>query len=92
VLPDNKFLFQAYQDVVVLLVGAVLPLTGFLRFLAYTPFAYAVYHPIQIYYGNYSLDQTLWVYIYGLTWFFGLFTLSNYLFRLGLKKFEGVGL
>ena len=92
VLPDNKFLLQAYQDVVVILVGAVLPLTGSLGFLAYTPFAYAVYHPIQIYYGNYSFDQIVLVFVSGLGWFAGLYVLSNYLFRSGLKKFEGVGL
>ena len=92
VLPDNKFLLQAYQDIVELLAGGILPLVGPLGFLSYLPLSFAVFHPIQIYYGNYSFDQIVWVFVMGFTWFVGLYVLSNYLFRLGLKKFEGVGL
>jgi len=92
VLPDNKFLLQAYQDIVELLAGGILPLVGPLGFLSYLPLSFAVFHPIQIYYGNYDFDQIVQVFVMGFAWFVGLYVLSNYLFRLGLKKFEGVGL
>jgi len=92
VLPDNKFLLQAYQDIVELLAGGILPLVDSLGFLSYLPLSFAVFHPIQIYYGNYNLSQQISVFTTGLAWFFSLYALSNYLFRLGLKKFEGVGL
>ena len=92
VLPDNKFLLQAYQDIVELFAGGILPLIGSLGFLSYLPLSFAVYHPIQIYYGNYSTDQIIWVFVCGLSWFIVLYLLSNYLFKLGLKKFEVVGL
>ena len=92
VLPDNKFLLQAYQDIVELFAGGILPLIGSLGFFSYLPLSFAVYHPIQIYYGNYSTDQIICVFVCGLSWFIVLYLLSNYLFKLGLKKFEGVWL
>ncbi|GAB4146013.1 MAG: hypothetical protein OHK0017_06250 [Patescibacteria group bacterium] len=91
-LPDNKFLLQGYQDLVVFLTGSVIPLVGILSWLSYTPFAFAVYHPMMIYQNKYSLQQIIQLVGSGLLWFIFILAISRHLFRYGLKRNESVGL
>jgi ABC-type uncharacterized transport system permease subunit len=95
ILPDNKFLLQGFQDLAQLLTGGVLPLTGFLSPLSYLPFAFAVHHPMQIYLGNYTINDALIVFFGGLGWVILLFAFAKFIFNFGLKYIkynEAVGL
>jgi ABC-2 type transport system permease protein len=60
--------------------------------LNYTPFAFILNHPMQIYLGNYTLVQTGWTLLGGIIWAIILWLAARILFRLGLKKNESVGL
>ena len=61
-------------------------------FLQYLPFAFTFYHPMQIYLGKYSPIETLYVFLGGMTWCFVLYFLAKWVFKMGLKKNESVGL
>jgi ABC-2 type transport system permease protein len=79
-----------------LLSGAVIPLffvfTGSLSFLLYTPFAFMLHHPMQIYLGKYSTIEIIYTFLGGIAWCFVLWILARATFKLGLKKNEAVGL
>lgn len=67
-------------------------LIPFVFFITYQPFAWLLHHPMQIYLGNYDLNQTLWVFAGGLAWCIVLYFLAKFVFKMGLKKNESVGL
>jgi ABC-2 type transport system permease protein len=90
--PDNKFLLQAYQDILAFIAGGIIPLTGNLSWLSYFPFSFAIYHPMQIYLGKYDTNQTLIVFAGGIAWCIIVYFLAKFIFRLGLKRNEAVGL
>jgi ABC-2 type transport system permease protein len=90
--PDNKFLLQAYQDIVSFIAGGIIPLTGSIAWLSYLPFSFAIYHPMQIYLGKYDTTQTLMVFAGGIGWCIVLYILAKWIFKLGLKRNEAVGL
>jgi ABC-2 type transport system permease protein len=58
----------------------------------YTPFAYMIHHPMQIYLGNYNANQTLLVFAGGIAWCIILYFLAKLVFKMGLKRNEAVGL
>lgn len=92
-IPDNKFALQLFQDGAQFLVGAIIPLSfAPIAFLQYLPWSFAVYHPMQIYLGNYDTNQTLLVFTGGIIWCAGLYFLAKLIFKLGLKRNESVGL
>jgi len=62
------------------------------EFLNYLPFAFLLHHPMQIYLGKYSANQTILVFLGGLAWCIALYILAKIVFRLGLKRNESVGL
>ena len=56
------------------------------------PWSFIAYHPMQIYLGKYSTLETFYVFLGGLTWCFTLYFLAKWVFKMGLKKNEAVGL
>jgi ABC-2 type transport system permease protein len=63
-----------------------------LKPLIFTHFAFTFYHPMQIYLGKYDLIQTILVFLGGVTWCIILYFLAKFIFKLGLKRNEAVGL
>jgi ABC-2 type transport system permease protein len=63
-----------------------------LKPFALTPFAFTFYHPMQVYLGKYDLNQTFLVLLSGTGWCFVLYFLAKFVFKLGLKRNEAVGL
>lgn len=58
----------------------------------FNPPSYLFYHPMQIYLGKYTFEQTIWCFAGGIFWCFALYFLARLVFRLGLKRNESVGL
>jgi ABC-type uncharacterized transport system permease subunit len=58
----------------------------------FNPFAFTFYHPMQIYLGKYDTTQTLLVFAGGVVWCVLLYIAAKWLFKLGLKRNEAVGL
>lgn len=81
------------ETVVTLLSGSLIPL-GILNqnLLYFTPFAFMLHHPMQIYLGKYDSTQTLLVFAGGIAWCIILYFLAKSVFKLGLKRNEAVGL
>ena len=94
-LQGNKTFLPFVYDAMPFLSGSLINFsllgTGF-GFLKYTPFSYISFHPMQIYLGNYNLNQTLLVFAGGLAWCFVLYFLAKWVFKMGLKRNESVGL
>ena len=67
----------------------ILPITSF---LIYSPFSLFFYHPMQIYLGKYDNFQTFLVFLGGVFWCIFLYFLAKFVFKMGLKKNESVGL
>ncbi len=63
-----------------------------LKFSLIFPFAFTFYHPMQIYLGNYNTNQTILVFLGGLAWCIILYFLAKFVFKVGLKRNESVGL
>ena len=74
--------------------GKALPLniSNILSPLIFLPFAFTFYHPMQIYLGKYSPLETLFVFLGGITWCLVLYFLAKWVFKMGLKRNESVGL
>ena len=86
---------QSYAAVSIFLAGNVVPLNiiPFVgNYLILTPFAFTFYHPMQIYLGKYNTNQTILVFLGGITWFIILYFLAKLVFKMGLKRNESVGL
>ena len=66
-------------------------ITG-LGWLSYNPLAFTFYHPMQIYLGKYSTLETLYVFGGGIAWCVVLYFLARWVFKMGLKRNEAVGL
>jgi ABC-type uncharacterized transport system permease subunit len=56
------------------------------------PFAFLVHHPMQIYLGKYDFNQTVLVFAGGIVWCVVLYFLAKWVFAMGLKRNEAVGL
>jgi len=75
--------------------GSVFPLNFIsdkLWILNYSPYSILFYHPMQIYLGKYSPTEILYVFLGGITWCVVLYFLAKWVFKLGLKRNESVGL
>jgi ABC-2 type transport system permease protein len=79
-----------------ILSGSLFPLDylkdSILKILVFNPFAFTFYHPMQIYLGKYDINQTIIVFAGGLIWSIILYFLAKWVFKLGLKRNEAVGL
>jgi len=82
-------------NIMVILSGSIFPLSylpsGF-EWIKNLPFAYILEHPMQIYLGKYDMSSSFSYFVYGLFWTGLLFWFTNVLFKLGLKKYESIGL
>ena len=56
------------------------------------PFAFTFYHPMQVYLGNYSLNQVLFTILSGIIWSFVLYLVAKFTLKAGLKRNEAIGL
>ena len=65
---------------------------GQLNTMIWTPFTYLLHHPMQIYLGKYSALETLYVFGGGIVWCVILYYLVKWVFKMGLKRNEAIGL
>jgi len=75
--------------------GSMFPLfilPFYFNWLQLLPFAFTFYHPMQIYLGKYDTFQTVLVFSGGIFWCVLLYFLAKFVFKMGLKKNESVGL
>jgi ABC-type uncharacterized transport system permease subunit len=75
--------------------GSLFPLSflpSWLKIIQFQPFAFTFYHPMQIYLGKYSSLEIFYVFLGGIIWCFILYFLANFVFKMGLKRNESVGL
>ena len=61
-------------------------------FTFFLPFPFLFYYPTQIYLGKYTSLETLYVFLGGITWCLVLYFLAKWVFKMGLKQNESVGL
>ena len=90
----NKNFIPFYTDLMPFLSGSLIAFTASpsLKFLEYLPFAYFAHYPMQIYLGKYSALEVVYVFGGGIAWCIILYYLAKWVFRMGLKKNEAVGL
>jgi ABC-2 type transport system permease protein len=93
-ITDIWGIIDSQGQIVGFLSGKMLPLTStpFLLPLTYLPFAFFYHHPMQVYFGNYKWNQSLVTILTGLFWILILHIATMKLWKLGLKKYEAVGL
>jgi ABC-2 type transport system permease protein len=74
--------------------GKAIPLdiSNFLTPITFLPFALTFYFPIQIYLGKFSIIQSVLICVLGIAWCIVLYFLAKFIFKLGLKRNEAVGL
>jgi ABC-2 type transport system permease protein len=82
------FLFSSYFY----LSGKAIPLNLISSFLTLTPFAFLYFVPMQVYFEKYSNSQLWTVFGIGIFWLIFSSWLARFVFKLGLKKNEAVGL
>jgi ABC-2 type transport system permease protein len=74
--------------------GYLFPLNivGFLGFFQYLPFAFTYYFSMQIWLNKLDFLQSLWLIAAGFVWLVVLFVATTVTYRLGLRKYESIGL
>ena len=78
-----------------ILSGGIIPLNILFKdytWLQYNPFSYLLHWPMQIYLQDFSLNTKLSLVGFTLIWIALFYILAQYIFKLGLKKNESVGL
>lgn len=85
---------RAYNGISGVLSGILIPLDKlpFYNIIQFLPTSWLLHHPMQIYLGKYNLEQTVLVFAGGILWCLVLYFLAKFVFKLGLKRNEGVGL
>ena len=81
--------------IIYLLDGSKIPLNILVRyfpFVLFTPFAFLLHYPIQIYLGKYNPNEIIMTFAAGIFWCIVLFILARTIFKMGLKRNEAVGL
>ena len=95
---DNKRNWYAclntWESLRTILIGSIIPLdklpfSGLFQFL---PTSFWLHHPMQIYLGKYSSIETFLVFLGGIFWCIFLYFLAKFVFKMGLKRNESVGL
>jgi ABC-2 type transport system permease protein len=90
----NNFCMAAYTAIGILS-GGIIPLNILFKdytWLQYNPFSYLLHWPMQIYLQDFSLNTKLSLVGFTLIWIAFFYILAQYIFKLGLKKNESVGL
>jgi ABC-type uncharacterized transport system permease subunit len=77
-----------------ILSGMILPLdkAPFSGFFQLIPYAWVLHHQVQIYLGKYTPFENFYVLLGGIFWCIILYFLANFVFKMGLKRNESVGL
>ncbi len=83
-----------FNTIKILLSGSFFPLNllSVTYFATFLPFSYTFFHPSQIYLGKYNNSEVLQTFVGGILWCLILWILARWVFKLGLKKNEAVGL
>ena len=93
---NNSSIMGGIYMLMGILAGEIIPLNlvlnGNLSFLQFTPFAYFLHLPMQIYLGKYSPIEIFYVFLGGIFWCIILYFLAKLVFKMGLKRNESVGL
>jgi ABC-2 type transport system permease protein len=93
---DSYSILEASSVLIGILSGSVIPLyfiiKDFWNPIFWTPFAFLLHHPMQIYLGKYSTIEIIYTFLGGIAWCFVLWIVARVIFKLGLKKNEAVGL
>jgi ABC-2 type transport system permease protein len=91
---ETAQLIETKNFLIPLLAGSLvfLDTNSFTKIFIFSPFAFAVYHPTQIYLGKYSNLEILYVFLGGIAWCVALYFLAKLVFKMGLKRNEAVGL
>lgn len=85
-------LSNIYRTIFSLSSGMMIPLFLFPIPLEYNPFAFVFYQPAMIFLEKYSFQKSIFVVSIGLAWCFVLYFLAKWVFKMGLKRNESVGL
>jgi len=72
--------------------GIAIPLYLLHKATFYNPLAFTFYHPSMIFGDQYTSNQILLVFLGGILWCFVLYFLAKWVFKMGLKRNESVGL
>ena len=92
-LTNNEGVLSFSETILVILSGGLIPLSIIkFDFLYWTPFAFLLHHPMQIYLGKYSQIEIVHTFAGGIIWCLVLFILARIVFKMGLKRNEAVGL
>ena len=85
---------SVWESLRVVLIGSIIPLDKlpFSNFLQFLPTSFFLHHPMQIYLGKYDSNQRGFVFLGGIFWAIFLYFLAKFIFKMGLKKNESVGL
>ena len=77
-----------------ILSGMILPLdkAPFSGFFQLTPYAWVLHQQVQIYLGKYTPLETFYVFLGGIIWCVILYFMASFVFKMGLKRNESVGL
>ena len=67
-----------------------IPLIG--SILVNSPLSLQFYHPTNLALGKYSTLEGMYVFLGGIVWCFTLYIFAKFLFKIGLKRYESVGL
>jgi ABC-2 type transport system permease protein len=93
-ITDTEGVMEINNQLNFILSGKALPLSIIPALFGanFLPFAFTFYHPMQIYLGKYDFNQTVLVFIGGISWCIILYFLAKWIFKIGLKRNEAVGL
>ena len=78
-----------------ILTGVIIPLDKlpfYKEIIQFLPTTWSLHHPMQIYLGKYDTFQTFLVFLGGVSWCILLYFLAKFVFKMGLKRNESVGL
>jgi len=91
---ESNILLETKNILAPFLAGALafLSTNSITQTFTFLPWSYMLHHPMQIYLGNYNLQQTFLVFLGGILWCFVLYFLAKWVFKMGLKRNESVGL
>ena len=92
-LTNSDGLLSFSETTAMVLSGSFIPLSLInFKLIEYLPFAYFLHHPMQIYLGKYTPLETFYVFTGGIVWCLVLYFLAKWVFKMGLKRNEAVGL
>jgi len=88
---DAGGIWNLFSSVSRVLTGSAFPLSlhPLTNFALYLPFAYIYFYPMNLYFQN---EQPIFTLLYGIFWCATLYFLAKWVFKMGMKKNESVGL